>query len=353
MTNGPGAVDEWMDWALADGDTAPHRTMIEPMSAATPERNREVRKSRGASDVTDGTVVEGHARVARRPLVAMRTERASSNEPQPAQSPAATTRRRWLHPLPTLTYVVIGALFLAVSLGIGFTLYAVTTVPYSASCVFRVSLPLSQQTGSDFFAANQYMALSEIGYAALDGVYSDALAAPGVDGTSIREAVVVPPSPTNDFALISAKATRPDTAAASVNALCTSYVKHTTAQRAALRDTEIADLRQRITNFNQQLASLSPSATPTVADRVQAESLEAAVAQGSRALAAALSRQPDSIDVVALSAAGFKVDDRNLTANLFYAAAAALVLTFLVILVCEVVGGERLSRALHPPTKGL
>jgi len=246
-------------------------------------------------------------------------------------------RVRVPHPHTTSQYIATGVVLIAIALGIGGALYASASVPYTASCLFRVALPLTAETGSDYFAASQYIAQTEVSLAAQSGAYAEATATPGVDPAAILRARVVTPTGFLDYTSVTVSSDHPATIVASANALCAAFVRSISSARTAMRSQETADLEQKIASFTALAQGFLGNRAPTPSELATLQGLQTGIRMASNVLTGLLSTPPDVVAVTATATSGFRVDHRNLAADLFVAGACGLLVTFLVVLVTEAV----------------
>lgn len=271
------------------------------------------------------------------------------NEPDlhtPAKGQPAT---RLPYPRTMAQYVLMGVLIIAICLGIGGSVYVFTPVPYRASCLFRVALPLTAQTGSDYFAASQDLARTEVAITSQSGAYADALARPGVDRGGVLGARVVTPTGVLDYTSVTVSTHHSDTASTSANALCTAFVNRISAVRKEMRGQEASDLAKRIVDFGHRAEELKGGRSTSVTDQSEFDGLVAATVQLKQTLTQLLAMPPDVVVVTATASAGFRLDQRNLAADLFVAGACGLLATFLIVLASDaLLGRELLVRAREP-----
>lgn len=238
----------------------------------------------------------------------------------------------------TLRYTVLGVVLIALGAAVGSSVYALTSVPFRASCLFRIAPPLTDQTGSDYFAVGQYLARSEIAIADETGAYADAQRVPGVDPRAIARASVVEPTGVLDYTSVTISSASSSTASTSANALCQALVDRISAARASLRDSERADLARRVVDLQDQARSITGSGSTSVSDQVTLAGVQTAVTAAQQTMAALLSRPPEQVVVTAKAATGYRIDQRNLAGNLLVGGAVGLLTTFLLILLIESAG---------------
>jgi hypothetical protein len=239
----------------------------------------------------------------------------------------------------TLRYALLTAVVVAVALAVGVAVHELTgTTKYVSACQFQLSLPYSTtQPTSDILAYNRRQAADQLARAQLSSVFVTAARIAGVTpGEAAADESIFQVSD-GSFSLTTTTAD-PTTSVKLANALCHTYVKQLTAQIQAEERAEQRGLRAQITTLQQQLDGLvhkyGVHPAPDIA--IQEQATKSGIDRNRDYLAFALSQPPYNISMLSSAqGATARSTKPSLSKSLIIAAAAGLLLSFLLILGLE------------------
>jgi hypothetical protein len=241
----------------------------------------------------------------------------------------------------TLRYVMLTVVVVAVALATGIVVHELSgSTRYRASCQFQLSLPYSTtQPGSDLLVYNRRQAADQLARAQLSDLFVTAARQAGVTPGEAAAAESIVQVSDGSFSLTATTAD-PRTAVKVANALCRAYVKQLTAQLSSEQLAEQNGIRAQITSLEQRLTGLVRryGVHPAPSTAVDERATKDAIGRNQAYLAFALSQPPYDISVLsAAQGAGITSTKPSLSKSLIIAAAAGLLLSFLLILAVETV----------------
>lgn len=241
-------------------------------------------------------------------------------------------------------YVAAVVAVFVVSVGSGFVVYqARTERGFVASCVFQGAPPVTGQLPTpDLLNANAEVAQESVRVAQQSDLYARVAAANGTTaGALAGETKVVPAI--GSLYVVTVRDPNASRAVRLSNALCGAHVAQINAQRRADRDAQAASLQQQVARLESRAATLSAKPARTSGEDAELGATAAAIA-GSRAqVATVLSAPVGGVSVVTASRGAGPYRSGSLTRNLIVGLVAAVLISFLVVLVGEVVEERRRS----------
>lgn len=264
------------------------------------------------------------------------------NVPGFVKTPHLDNGRRMITRYAMLTVFVV-----AIALVIGTIAHkAIGSSTYSASSDFQLALPSTSTVPStDILVFNRRQANDEIERAQLGKVWDAVGKKTKVPASEVAADQSVTQVSDSSFS-VNVTNRDPYTAIKLANALCDQYVTQLTSQVQAEQTNEVNGLRGEITNLEHQLHALSTTAGGnfTSAQQVEHAALIGAISRNEQILVVALSLPPDNISVLSRADDAFpKSTKPSLSKALIIAAAAGLLLSFLLILAVETTKSGRLE----------
>jgi hypothetical protein len=239
----------------------------------------------------------------------------------------------------TLRYVMLTVVVIVVALAAGFVVHKTDGhEEYQSSCQFQLALPsTATQPSSDILVFNRRQAVDELEQAGLGPVFTNAAKTSGISAGELSVDSSVGVASDSSFNLTTS--TRdPALAVRMANALCTAYVGELRTLMGSSVNSEASGLRDEIDNLEGQLdASVHKYGIHTTgAVNVNQVALENAISRARQYLTFTISQPPYAISVLA-PAIGWTSRSTKPSASksLIVAAAAGLLLSFLLILAVE------------------
>lgn len=243
---------------------------------------------------------------------------------------------------------MLTAVVVAVALAVGAVVHEVAgTTKYASTCQFQLALPLSStQPTQDVLAFNRRQAADEIARAELGTVFARAARQSGVPVGEVASDQTIVQASDSSFDL-RATTSDPSSAVKLANALCTGYVRQLSAQLQNEQTAEVNGLRSQIRVLQRRLDSLVKQygIHPAPPTSTYETATKAAISRNSYLLTIALSIPPYNISVLSSAQGASSHSSKpSWSKALIIAAAAGLLLSFLLILVFETVSKRPAER---------
>ena len=241
-------------------------------------------------------------------------------------------------------YAIPCAALVLIAVVIAFTTYKLTPVNFTGTCTFTVSLPVTQAAATtDVINFENDSAANEVGQAGRADIYSGPAGAVGLEPATAAGEVTLAQAPgSSDFVLVVSDSD-PDRAKSLANRMCDAYVQRVGAQLQQQRDSEVTQLQSKITQLDSSIQQISatPESQRSAADNSFLKAQQAAVGADQQLMATVLALPADNVNVLTRAPGGVRNDTRSLTRNLLVAGVSALLASFLVVLIGEMVRDQR------------